>query len=183
VSEKTAEGSAPSGDKGKATSGEADSTLGRFLVAARERRGVTRDEAVGQTHIPDHYIRMMESNDYSMISDQLYLLPFLRRYATFLELDPEETAMRFVREVQRSDNNPPARMAEPLHEASRHKRGGRYSTALIAIILLIAALVGLYVLDQERHRAGSTTPATSFAFPVIAPPATAMSLLLPLSIG
>ena len=46
---------------------------------------------------------MIERSDYGLISDQLYLMPFLRRYAAFLDLDGEEVAMRFVREVQRAE--------------------------------------------------------------------------------
>jgi len=83
--------------------GDPDQSLGTFLIAARERRGFATDEVVRQTRIPANYLRMMETNDYSEISDQLYLVPFLRRYASFLELDQEDVAMRFVREVQRAD--------------------------------------------------------------------------------
>ncbi len=81
---------------------DAESSLGGVLSAARERRGVSREQAASQTGIPKRYLQMMENNDYSLASDQLYVLPFMRRYATFLALDPEETAMRFVREVPRA---------------------------------------------------------------------------------
>ena len=79
---------------------------------------------VRETRLPPHYLRMMESNDYSEISDQLYLVPFLRRYAGFLELDQEDVAMRFVREVQRADGNPgPPRLDQPLVAEPRQHRG------------------------------------------------------------
>ena len=64
---------------------------------------------------------MIESSDYGLISDQLYLMPFLRRYAAFLNLDGEEVAMRFVREAQRAEVAAVPRMSEPLalHDRKR----------------------------------------------------------------
>ena len=68
----------------------AEHSLGAFLAATRERRGLTRDAAVKETRIPAHYIAMIESNNYAAIADQIYVLPFIRRYAQFLGLDAEE---------------------------------------------------------------------------------------------
>lgn len=123
----------------------ANNNLGAFLTAARERRGASRDEAIAQTRIPAHYIRMIESDNYNAISDQLYLMPFIRRYAEFLGLDPEEVAIRFVREVQRAESNV-TRMSEPIVDR-RRARGRFWIWAVSALVLAIA--VGLYL---GRHR-------------------------------
>jgi transcriptional regulator with XRE-family HTH domain len=124
-------------------------TLGNYLAAIRERRGVSREQMAGESHIPAHYVRMIESSDYSMIADQLYMVPFIRRYAAFLDLDPEEIAMRFVREVQRADSVPQPRLDQPLN-ADVRKRGGRRGGLLVVAALLIVA--GLYFYQSERHR-------------------------------
>ncbi len=131
-----------------------DQSLGAFLIAARERRGFTAEDVVRETRLPAHYLRMMESNDYSKISDQLYLLPFLRRYATYLDLDQEDVAMRFVREVQRTDSIPPARLDQPLLSQPRRHRG--WTGAIIVIGFLTAAAV-LYLYEADRHRQASFT--------------------------
>ncbi|HJU28283.1 MAG TPA: helix-turn-helix domain-containing protein, partial [Candidatus Binataceae bacterium] len=145
--------------------GNDEASLGKALASAREARGVSREDAAKETRIPGHYLAMMESNDYSKISDQLYMLPFLRRYAQFLELDPEESAMRFVREVQRADNSPsPARLAEPLDDLHRHKRRSR--TGAIVVIALIGMIAAAYV-AESRHRepAASSSTAVTQALP------------------
>jgi hypothetical protein len=131
-------------------------TLGGFLTRARESRGATREDVVRETRLPDHYLRMMESDDYSMISDQLYMLPFLRRYASFLELDPDEIAMRFVREVQRADNAPAPRMLEPI-EINRRKR--RNWTAPAIATALIAVIVGAWLAQSHYRRASDSANA------------------------
>jgi hypothetical protein len=129
---------------------EPDQSLGAFLIAAREGRGLTADDVARETRLPRHYLRMMETNDYSEISDQLYLVPFLRRYASFLDLDQEDVAMRFVREVQRADGNPgPARLDQPLVAEPRRHRG--WTGAIVVIGLLVAA-ASLYIYESDRHR-------------------------------
>jgi cytoskeletal protein RodZ len=128
-------------------------TLGRFLASAREGRGVTIDDAVKETRIPNHYIMMIETNDYSLISDQLYVLPFLRRYATFLKLDPEEMAMRFVREVQRADSTPSPRTLEPFAmDRPKNRNWSRLAvvTGLLGIIV-VAWLAQAHL--RNRHPA------------------------------
>ncbi|HKV54331.1 MAG TPA: helix-turn-helix domain-containing protein [Candidatus Binataceae bacterium] len=129
---------------------EPETTLGEALTAARERSGFSRDAVVKETRIPADYLRMLENDDYALIADQLYLLPFLRKYAAFLGLDSDETSMRFVREVQRIDNNPPpVRMAEPLDNVRRHRRRNWSGPAIFAG--LIAVVVGAYI-AESRHQ-------------------------------
>jgi cytoskeletal protein RodZ len=90
-----------------------DHSLGAIMTLAREARGFSRDQAAKASNIPAYYLTMIETDDYSSIADQLYLLPFLRRYAVFVALEPEEVASRFIRDVQRADMNP-GRAPEPI---------------------------------------------------------------------
>ena len=153
--------SLPSSEPPKAGA-ETEPSLGKTLAAARERRGVSRDEVASQTRIPAHYLDMIESSDYGLISDQLYLMPFLRRYAAFLNLEGEEIAMRFVREVQRAEGAAVPRMSEPLavHD-NKHAQWGR--AAVVTIV--VCAIVVLYVIASRHHSGefGSHPPASSVA--------------------
>ena len=148
-----------------------ETSLSQFLVAAREKRGLSREEVVKQSRIPEHYLKMLESNDCSMISDQLYLLPFLRRYSTFLQVDPEETAMRFVHEVQRADKNQPTRIDTPL-EPRRRKR--RNWSGIAIVTLLLAVIVAAYLAESRyRGSADNTAPAPAVSAATVAAGATA----------
>ena len=127
-----------------------------YLLASREKRVVTREDAARDTRIPSHYLRMMESNDYSMIADQLYLLPFLRRYAEYLGLDSEDVAIRFVREVQRAENSPLPTLPITGLDSDRAPSNRWVILGAISIIVLI----GGWMLLHQRHHIGDETADT-----------------------
>ena len=137
-------------------------SLGNFLIEARKQRGLSADEVVQQTRLPAHYVRMIENDDYKLIADQLYLLPFLRRYADFLGLDSEEVATRFIREVQRADGNA-SRMSEPIPVVeSAHRR--RWIIPAVAAVATAAAIVVAYFAVQRwRHHPAPPTPPSASA--------------------
>jgi cytoskeletal protein RodZ len=163
--------------RGKPANGaDAESSLGGVLSAARERRGVSREQAASQTGIPKRYLQMMENNDYSLASDQLYVLPFMRRYATFLALDPEETAMRFVREVQHTENNPGSRIDQPLDVDKSRKRSGGW-IGIVAVVVVIAIAGWLYM-TSGRHSSDNTAPAAAVTS-IPAAPAAASTTVSP----
>jgi len=116
-----------------------DHSLGAIMTMAREARGFTRDQAAKASNIPVYYLTMIETDDYSSIADQLYLLPFLRRYAVFVTLEPEEVASRFIRDVQRADMNP-GRVSEPI--AMFEPRKPLPWRAIITIAAAIAVVAG-----------------------------------------
>jgi cytoskeletal protein RodZ len=79
-------------------------TLGELMTRTREASGLSREEVAEQTHIPAYYVRMIESDCYDAIPDQLYLLPFFRRYAIFLGLDAQKVVARFLVDFEKSEN-------------------------------------------------------------------------------
>jgi cytoskeleton protein RodZ len=118
-----------------------DRPVGQLLVEARTRRGLSAADITAQTRIPALYLKAIETDNYGLISDQLYLLPFLRRYASFVGMDPEDTASRFIHDVQRAETNV-VRMSEPITMVARKRRPLRR----IAIGVVLAA--GVAILRQ-----------------------------------
>ena len=152
---------------------EPEISLGQVVTEARERKGLTREQVVLEAHLPAHYVKMIETDSYGMISDQLYLVPFLRRYATFLGLDAEDVASRFVREVQHAEANV-VRISQELKVVT--KRSGIASQ--IAIFVMFAAVIVLladfaYRRFFDRHAENPAPVASPAAFaPETLPPAT-----------
>lgn len=152
-----------------------DLSLGKLLTEARKNGGFTSEQVAAETHIPSHYIKAIETDDYGMISDQLYLLPFVRRYAAFIGLDPEDVASRFVREVQKAESSA-GKTSEPMPMIADERKsgGGRYGFAIVVLLVLagLAALVTWkrealmqHVLHFSKRTPFSTEPAVSPSSP------------------
>ena len=139
-----------------------DHSLGKIMATARENRGLSREQAAKSSNIPGYYLTMIESDDYSSIADQLYLLPFLRRYATFVGLEPEEVASRFIRDVQRADMNP-GRVSEPIVMIADRKSFPWNTVLLIAVGAIIVLAIGWFGYQHFASRKAATV--------VVSPPA------------
>ena len=131
---------------GGGTRGE--TSLGQFLTAARKSGGYTPEQVAAETHIPPHYIKAIETDDYGLISDQLYLLPFVRRYAAFIGLDPEDVASRFVHDVQRAENTA-AKTSEPIPMITMERKSGRGRFLILVIILIVGAVTGFLIVKKQ----------------------------------
>lgn len=131
-----------------------DHSLGKIMAMAREARGFTREQAAKASNIPGYYLTMIESDDYSSIADQLYLLPFLRRYAAFVGLEPEEVASRFIREVQRADMNP-GRSSEPIVMIADRKGFPWRLIMMIIGLSIVAGVLGWFAYQRFILRKSS----------------------------
>ena len=123
-----------------ANGADAEPSLGQLITETRERKGMTREQVTSEAHLPAHYLKMIETDDYGLISDRLYLVPFLRRYATFLGLDAEEIASRFVSNVQHAESNV-VRLSQEITVVS--KRPGvlgriAFAVMIVAVLVLLA---------------------------------------------
>ncbi len=149
---------------------EAEKTLGQIIADARKRRGLSPEEASRETRIPPHYVKMIETDSGSLISDQLYLLPFIRRYASFLGLDAEEIASRFVHDVQRAETNV-VRMSRPIAMADRKGRGaGRWWRIFIFVTLAACAILAADLLWYNYDELKQMVLPAAAPSPIIMPP-------------
>jgi cytoskeleton protein RodZ len=64
--------------------------LGQLLREAREQKGVSFEEVEEATRIRQKFLQALEEEDYGALPAETYVRGFLRTYATYLELDPEE---------------------------------------------------------------------------------------------
>ena len=69
--------------------------LGEELRAAREARNLSLSEVSERIHIRSVYLQSLEEEDWSAIAAPVYVRGFLRTYARFLGLEPEEVVQRF----------------------------------------------------------------------------------------
>jgi len=71
--------------------------ISTLLKRRREEKGLTLQETAAATHVPVYYLQHLEGGgNPHLLADELYLIPFLRTYAIFLDLDPAYAVAEFV---------------------------------------------------------------------------------------
>ncbi len=170
---------------------DVEQTLGQLMTETRKHSGLSQEDVADRTHIPVYYVRMIESDSYDAIPDQLYLLPFFRRYADFLGLDAKKVVSRFICDFEKAENEVVATPAPGAHAQTLQKWRQVAVTTVIGAILLPCIAWGIGTMRTAyRNRAGSSPvasrsldsqPSTSVASTetrapdmVPAPPATPM---------
>ena len=119
------------------------------LRQARERQDISLQDAAQAANIPVHYLQALETGeqDSRVLADPVYLIPFLRRYAVYLDLDPDGAVRQFLAEPRKGDsvriNNPSTRPVRPV----------RFSGWLVSLMVLVAGLVvGAFFLQPSDLR-------------------------------
>ncbi|HEY8516649.1 MAG TPA: helix-turn-helix domain-containing protein [Candidatus Binatia bacterium] len=109
--------------------------VGEVLRQTRESKSLSLDDVRAALGIPMHYLQAMEKGGPNLVADEFYLIPFLRRYAEFLELDPASTVAQFLAEAAREEARAPE--LKPLADRGRSSWlvGGIVGAAVVAVAL------------------------------------------------
>jgi cytoskeleton protein RodZ len=109
------------------------------LRQARERRELTIEGAAAEAGIPLRYARLLEGEAPSGvgISDELYLIPFFRRYATALGLSAEDLLPDFLGQVQ---DLPPPTVAT-MQVRARARRRMPWRALAVVVTIAVATLI------------------------------------------
>ena len=107
-SSKRAVGGRPVATPAAGVTAEPAPTLPERLYAARERKGVDLYRAERDTKIRARYLGALERGDYRELPGAVYTKGFLRNYALYLGLDPDEVLVQWRRERGDGKEQPPA---------------------------------------------------------------------------
>ena len=115
-------------------------SLPERLLAARERKGVDLYRAERDTKIRARYLGALERGDYRELPGSVYTKGFLRNYALYLGLDPEEILLQWRRE--RGDSTA---ASEPVIVVPRPitapRTGLTFSPSVIVAAIMTVVLV------------------------------------------
>jgi len=140
---------------------DVDQTLGQLMTQTRTHRGLSRDQVAEQTHIPAYYVRMIESDSYDAIPDQLYLLPFFRRYADFLGLDAQKVVSRFICDFEKAENEV-VEVPAPTAYAKAFARWRQIAAATVAGAILLPCIAwGVGAMRTAYRHPAETSPRVS----------------------
>lgn len=148
----------------------ASEALGERLRAAREARGLSLSDVADQIRIRTVYLSAIEDENWSMIGAPVYIRGFIRTYARFVGLDPEEAVAAFNR-TQPAGGAPQA--AGAREDVARDEEGGRRGSLLIWIAATVAVLLIAFVVYNELTMRRSQVVASAASPTPSGAPATA----------
>lgn len=84
-------------------------TLGPFLKAHREKRGIRLEEIASITKIHLHSLELLEAGDWTNLPPEPFIRGFITAYAKYVGLDAKEIIHRYLEEVKPAgmELNPP----------------------------------------------------------------------------
>ena len=137
-------------------------SLGQKLREAREAHSYSVEQIARDTHISKQYLEALELENFSILPGDTYVVGFLRNYAEYLGLDPEELVALY-KNIRIQEQ--PMPMSELLQRPRRRAPSRIMLLALLALVLVAGGvfLIVRFLLPRgpaeavrEKPRAVST---------------------------
>lgn len=129
--------------------------LGEVFKKAREDKGLTIKDVSIQTNIGSKFIKAIENNDFSVFPGEAYTVGFIRNYAEFLKIDPEEVIRLFY-------TNQIAESETPIEELVAPTKPKLNPIPIILIVVVIIAIITSIFFLVNRKRNNNTLNTQNF---------------------
>ena len=126
-------------------------TVGQDLRKARQRKGEDLAQISSVLKIRKDYLDALEESKFDAIPGRAYIIGFVRAYAQYLGLDPNECIDRVKREIAGRGDGREGNVEVSSPRERKLPPGGMW----LAIFLLIAVLYGAYYLFVAVNRMAS----------------------------
>ncbi len=132
--------------------------LGQRLRATREEKELSLEEVAEATRIPLNYLEALEKESFDTFTSELHARGFLRNYASFLKLDPDELAELY--DQSRGSLRGKKVAAQIALPTRRRGSGSMLGTDMLLGLVLVALLsLGAYsVYVRQNHVEPTPTP-------------------------
>lgn len=134
--------------------------VGRLLVEAREKSGLSVDEVASRLRLMPRQVRALESGDIDALPGPAFVRGFLRNYAKLLQIDAEpllEACRVHVPEISPSQIS---LHSENILIVGRERKGWSIYLAAVAIIILMLAAWFAYM-DFTSGKSEPAEPASA----------------------
>lgn len=156
----------PAADQPQAPAAPALETPGELLRLARERRGLSVQQAADELHLDARVISAIESNNFLALGAPVYAKGHLRRYASLLGLSPDVVIAHY----HTLTDVPAVPVVAPLSSTPpRRQRISLRVPAWIAAMLVIGAVLwwlASWLLDRQGSREPAASTSADVAVPV-----------------
>lgn len=131
-------------------------TMGEILKRTRESRNLTVEQVNRETKISVNVIRWLEQDDLDSFSSETYLKGFLKNYARYLELDPDQMWSMLSRQRGRAPDGKGTFW--DIEEAVREEKlkSPRILQRFVLPILIVVIIILAVLFFQERRKQRSS---------------------------
>ncbi|MDQ2680082.1 MAG: DUF4115 domain-containing protein [Candidatus Eremiobacteraeota bacterium] len=155
------------------------SALGERFRAAREARELSLSDVSEQIRIRSVYLAAIEEQNWPAIGAPVYIRGFLRTYARFLGLDPEEAVADFNTQAPSAATSPSAQTYAPPIGERRGLSPIIWIASGIAVVLIGLVVYNFVTLQRSPRLAyqptASSPPTAASALPAASPALPAVS--------
>ena len=113
--------------------------LGALLREARERQGITLEQVEEVTRIRRVFLEALEEERFADLPGEAYAKGFVRNYALFLKLNPDEALAAY----RVSTGAPPSSKASQVLDRPLVKRPPRNVDSALFLFVMVALVLGL----------------------------------------
>jgi cytoskeletal protein RodZ len=145
--------------------------VGPALRKARERCGVTLDEASRQTRIRADFLEALEDERFDALLGEVYVRGALRSYASYLGLDPEKAVRAYAGAEGVAEPAPPEPPTQIRRAIGAARRRDNHRLAALVVLVLVSVAAGSGLLST-RNAAPTPAELPALASPRARTPAT-----------
>ncbi len=136
-----------------------ENSLGDLLHRTRQSRKKTIEDAAESTRINAKFLRALEANDFGKLPDEIFTRGFIKLYATYLGLDPDDTFKHYISQEEIAPSKPEVKQqrdavigSELMDKTSVFikKRSKIMPVTIMLSILVIFYLLGVFFKSAEQ---------------------------------
>jgi cytoskeleton protein RodZ len=143
-----------------------ENSLGDLLLRTRQARQKTLAEAADATRINAKFLQALEENDFDKLPDEIFTRGFIKLYATYLGLDPNDTFKHYIAQENLDPCKPDVKLQpDELIDRELLDRTSAFikkSRKILPITILLSILVLFYILGvffkSEEQSSYKLTP-------------------------
>lgn len=139
--------------------------VGEMLQNARERKGVDLFRAERDTKIRLKYLTALEDSDYEALPPLVYTKGFLRNYAIYLGLDPEDILARWRDETQVGRKQEGPAVAPPPQPLAAPRRGVAITPGLLVALMFSLVVIAVFGWIGWQVMRFANTPEMKVTYP------------------
>ncbi|WP_062268796.1 helix-turn-helix domain-containing protein [Endozoicomonas arenosclerae] len=142
---------------------------GEVLLAARQKAGLSVEQAADQLKVPESYILAIESNDFEKLPGLVFARGYVRSYARILELDCDAVVDHFDRYTGDSGvDTPHLKAGAPVSNRRPMSPALAWGATLLTVVLVGAG--SYYGWNSDKRTASEPEAVSQQQAPVIIEP-------------